>query len=195
MPILCCLLQCITGEVSGIQFIDSTPLDTCKDLRGSRHNIFRGIAAKSRKSTGWFYVLKLHTIFNDKSEFVSIRITPGNVDDRKPVLTMVKGLWGKLFGDKGYISKKLTTQLLDQDLLLITRLKKNTKNKLLLLQDKFLLYKRTIVETIFDKPKQFQRLWHHRFRSVENAYFNPISCLILYQLSHYKPTISTTIIF
>ncbi|CAL7960109.1 hypothetical protein MIDIC_190007 [Alphaproteobacteria bacterium] len=194
MPILCCLLQCITGEVSGIQFIDSTPLDTCKDLRGSRHNIFRGIAAKSRKSTGWFYVLKLHTIFNDKSEFVSIRITPGNVDDRKPVLTMAKGSWGKLFGDKGYISEELATQLLDQDSLLITRLKKNMKNKLLLLQDKFLLYKRTIVETIFGKLKQFQRLWHSTFRSVENAFCNLMACLISYQLSLYKPTISTTII-
>ncbi|CAL7960043.1 Tnp_DDE_dom domain-containing protein [Alphaproteobacteria bacterium] len=90
--------------------------------------------------------------------------------------------------------KKLATQLLDQDSLLITRLKKNMKNKLLSLQDKFLLYKRTIVETIFGKPKQFQRLWHHRFRSVENASCNLMACLISYQLSLYKPTISTTII-
>ncbi|CAL7960637.1 hypothetical protein MIDIC_230068 [Alphaproteobacteria bacterium] len=44
-------------------------------------------------------------------------------------------------------------------MLLITRLKKNMKNKLLLLQNKFLLYKRIIAETIFGKLKQFQRLW------------------------------------
>ncbi|CAL7959555.1 hypothetical protein MIDIC_130007 [Alphaproteobacteria bacterium] len=62
------------------------------------------------------------------------------------------------------------------------------------LQDKFLLYKRTIVETIFDKLKQFQRLWHSTFRSVENAFCNLMACLISYQLSPYKPTISTTII-
>ncbi|CAL7961406.1 hypothetical protein MIDIC_20025 [Alphaproteobacteria bacterium] len=77
---------------------------------------------------------------------------------------------------------------MNQDLLLITRLKKNMKNKLLLLllQDKFLLYKRTIVETIFDKLKQFQRLWHSTFRSVKNASCNLMACLIPYQLSLYK---------
>ncbi|CAL7960669.1 hypothetical protein MIDIC_230079 [Alphaproteobacteria bacterium] len=107
---------------------------------------------------------------------------------------MAKGLWGKLFGDKGYISEELATQLLNQDLLLITRLKKNMKNKLLLLQDKFLLYKRTIVETIFDKLKQFQRLWHSTFTSVENAFCNLIARLISHQLSLNKPAISTTII-
>ena len=29
-------------------------------------------------------------------------ITPGNVDDRKPVLDLVRGLFGKVFGDRGY---------------------------------------------------------------------------------------------
>ncbi|CAL7959764.1 hypothetical protein MIDIC_140067 [Alphaproteobacteria bacterium] len=83
---------------------------------------------------------------------------------------------------------------MNQDLLLFTRLEKNMKNKLLLLQDKFLLYKRNIIETIFGKLKQFQRLWHSTFTSVKNAFCNLIACLIPYQLSHYKPTISTTII-
>ncbi|CAL7961355.1 hypothetical protein MIDIC_20006 [Alphaproteobacteria bacterium] len=83
------LMQCITGEVTGIQFVDSTPLETCKALRGTRHKGFRRITTKSRTSTGWFYGLKLHTIFNDKSKLVSIRITSGNVDDRKLVLSMV----------------------------------------------------------------------------------------------------------
>ncbi|CAL7961507.1 hypothetical protein MIDIC_20062 [Alphaproteobacteria bacterium] len=90
---------------------------------------------------------------------------------------MAKGLWGKLFGDKGYVSEGLATQLLDQDLLLITKLKKNMKNKLLLLQNKFLPYKRAIVETISGKLKQFQRLWHSMFTSVENAFCNLMACL------------------
>ncbi|CAL7962575.1 hypothetical protein MIDIC_490017 [Alphaproteobacteria bacterium] len=57
-----------------------------------------------------------------------------------------------------------------------------------------MLYKRTIVETIFGKLKRFQRLWHSTFRSVENAFCNLMACLISYQLSPYKPAISTTII-
>ncbi|CAL7963062.1 hypothetical protein MIDIC_560011 [Alphaproteobacteria bacterium] len=51
-----------------------------------------------------------------------------------------------------------------------------------------MLYKRTIVETIFDRLEQFQRLWHSMFRSVENAFCNLVACLILYQLSLHKPT-------
>ena len=38
-------------------------------------------------------------------------ITGGNVNDRYPVIDMVKGITGKLIGDKGYISKKLSAEL------------------------------------------------------------------------------------
>ena len=31
-------------------------------------------------------------------------VTGGNVNDRSPVMDMVKGITGKLIGDKGYIS-------------------------------------------------------------------------------------------
>jgi hypothetical protein len=39
--------------------------------------------------------------------------TLGNVDDRKPVPKMVKALFGKLFGDKGYLSNALFESLLE----------------------------------------------------------------------------------
>ena len=44
---------------------------------------------------------------DDCGEILSFSITRGNVDDRVPVLKMIKNFIGKLFGDKGYISKKL----------------------------------------------------------------------------------------
>ena len=62
---------------------------------------------------GWFYGFKLHLIVNDEGELLAVKLTPGNVDDRTlrvggitsrtPVPKMVKKLFGKLFGDKGYI--------------------------------------------------------------------------------------------
>ena len=55
-------------------------------------------------------------------------ITSGNVNDRSPVMDMVKGITGKLIGDKGYISKKLSTELFEQKVTLITKIKKNMKN-------------------------------------------------------------------
>lgn len=75
-------------------------------------------------------------------------ITPGNVDDRSPVVKMTENLLGKLFGDKGYISKKLFDELFSRGLQLITGIKGNMKNKLMPLFDKIILRKRSMIESI-----------------------------------------------
>ncbi|ELS03275.1 transposase family protein [Xenococcus sp. PCC 7305] len=51
------------------------------------------------------YGFKLHLIINDRGELLALKLTPGNVDDRKPVPEMTEGIFGKLFGDRGYISQ------------------------------------------------------------------------------------------
>jgi hypothetical protein len=75
---------------------------------------------------------------------------------------------GKLFGDKGYISKKLTANLLERGVHLITGIKKNMKNKLLPIMDKVLLRKRVIIETIIDQLKNISDIEHSRHRSSNN---------------------------
>ena len=65
---------------------------------------------------GWFYGFKLHRSVNDRGEILACQLTPGNVDDRKPLPNLAKSLFGKLFGDKGYISQPLFDQLLAQGL-------------------------------------------------------------------------------
>jgi hypothetical protein len=75
------------------------------------------------------------------------KFTPGNVDDRKPVPTLARRLWGKLFSDRGYISRVLFTQLWAQEVQLITTLKKKMQPRLLPLLDKILLRKRPWIET------------------------------------------------
>jgi len=69
----------------GIAFVDSTPLSVCKNLRIPRHKTFKGEARRGKSSTGWFYGFKLHLIVNEQGEILSFCITPGNVDDRRPV--------------------------------------------------------------------------------------------------------------
>ena len=56
---------------------------------------------------GWFFGFKLHLIVNENGEILSFQITPGNVSDISPVESLTEGLWGKLFGDRGYISSSL----------------------------------------------------------------------------------------
>ena len=96
---------------------------------------------------GWFYGFKLHLIINDSGEILSCQITPGNVDDRTNLSSMSQGITGQIFGDKGYIKKELFEQLLSRGLQLITPLKSNMINKLVPINDKILLRKRSVVES------------------------------------------------
>ena len=51
------------------------------------------------------------------------------MDDRAQLKLMIKGLFGKVFGDRGYISQELFQELLEQGIFMVTRVKKNMKNK------------------------------------------------------------------
>ena len=99
--LLCCFLQTRRGEVTGISFIDSTPLEVCHPCRSSSHKVFKGLAGWGKNSMGWHYGFKLHLIINDKGELLAFKLTPGNVDDRKPVPEMTQDIIGQLFGDRG----------------------------------------------------------------------------------------------
>ncbi len=46
---------------------------------------FDGIAKRGKGSIGWFFGFKLPLIVNHQGEIVSVKLTPGNVDDREPV--------------------------------------------------------------------------------------------------------------
>ena len=79
---------------------------------------------------------------------MAFKITKGNVDDRKTVPLLVKGLLGKLVGDKGYIFNNLFMDLWDEGLHIVTKIKSNMKNKLMHLVGKILLRKRAIIESV-----------------------------------------------
>jgi hypothetical protein len=103
-------LKSLCGNCSGISFVDSTALEVCDPHRIHNHKVFEGIAERGISSMGWFYGLKVHLVINDRGEILACQITPGNVDDRKPVPVLCKCLFGKLIGDRGYISQPLFEQ-------------------------------------------------------------------------------------
>jgi hypothetical protein len=97
-------------------------------------------------------------VFNHEQEILAIRLTPGNVRDVSPVISLVKGLTGKLFSDKCYIGKKLGDALLRKGLALMTRVRKNIKSLPMTLTDKMLLNARNMAETTIGYVKAFSSL-------------------------------------
>jgi len=170
-----------------IYVIDSTPLSVCINLRIRHHKVFRETAERGKTSTGWFYGFKLHLVINHPGELMSVHITAGNTDDRKPVRDMVKHLKGKLFGDKGYISAKLAEYLAGQGLQLITTLRKNMKKQDIAYADRILLRKRAVIESVNDLLKNFFQAEHSRHRSVYGFITNLFSALTAYTFYPKKP--------
>lgn len=189
IPLCAYLKQCF-GVCTGTSFVDSTRLSVCDNHRISQHRVFKDTAGRGKTSMGWFYGFKLHLTCNDLGELLSCALTPGNVDDRTPVPDLVKRLFGKLFGDKGYISQPLFKKLFTASgLQLITRLKSNMKNQLMAISDKLLLRKRAIIETITDQLKNISQIEHTRHRSFFNFLVNVICGLIAYCHQDKKPSL------
>lgn len=183
------LVHCLKGEKTGIYIADATSLPVCHNKRIHRHKVFKNLAQRGKTTMGWFFGLKLHIVINHKNQIMAVSITPGNIDERKVLPRLVKGLKGKLFADRGYISKELFRNLYNKGLRLITGIRKNMKNHLMELIDKILLRKRFAVETLFGKLKVDMNLTHTRSRSPINFFVNILSCLACYQIKTSKSKI------
>ena len=118
-------------------------------------------------------------------------ITPGDVDDRKPLeyKAFVDFIYGKLVGDKGYIGKNIFQRLFVDGIQLITKLKSNMKGAVMSVADKLLLRKRAIIETVNDELKNIAQIEHSRHRSFDNFIVNLLGGLAAYFLFPKKPSI------
>lgn len=187
---LICYLNSRKGNCTGISFIDGTSIEICHPKRAKRNKVFKGLAGWSKSSVEWSFGFKLHLVINEYGQLLGFNLTPGNVDERKLVDRITKNIFGKLFGDKGYIKKKLFVQLFERGLQLITPYKKNMKNYLIPLIDKILLRKRSIIETVNDQLKNISQIEHSRHRSVANFLTNVVAALIAYTHQKKKPSLN-----
>ncbi len=152
--------------------------------------------AAVRKSTmGWFFGFKLHLIINDKGEILSFYLTKGITDDRdvKTITQMTKEIFGKLFGNKGYISKALSDLLFGNGIQLITQVKRNMKKQALSNEEKLLLRKRSFIETVNDELKNICQLEHTRHRSISGFLLNIMGAIASYSFFPKKPSIKRDI--
>lgn len=178
------------GNCTGISFIDATALKVCHNLRIPSHRTFRGSATRDKSSTGWYFGFKLHLAISDCGEILGFYLTAANVDERVTADWITQNLTGKLVGDKGYISSSLFEKLMSRGLKLITRLRSNMKNRFVEMEDKILLRKRALIETVNDQLKNISNIEHSRHRSLWNFLGNLAAGLIAYSWKEKKPSLN-----
>jgi transposase len=189
---LAALFEALKGRCTGISIVDSTPIAVCDNLRIARHKVFQAIAARGKSSTGWFFGFKLHVAINHLEELLSVKLTAGNVDDRKPVTFLCQDIFGKLLADKGYLAQWLADILQQQNIELITKVRKNMKPIERTPFDQALLRQRSLIETVFDELKNLCQIEHTRHRSPMNFVVNLMAGIIAYCLMPNKPRIPLT---
>lgn len=187
---LCSYFAHIKGTPTGLEFIDSTSIKVCHNIRIPRNKVFDGVAKRGKGTMGWFYGFKLHLIVNHVGEIVEAKLTAANTDDRVPVQELAKNLSGHLYGDKGYISKALSENLAEKGVTLITHRRKNMKAAALSAWDRMMLSKRFIIETINDQLKNISQIEHTRHRSLHGFMLNLMGGLVAYCLKEDKPSLN-----
>jgi hypothetical protein len=192
VPMMIFLKTRCLGQSQGINFIDSTHLKVCHNRRIHNHKVFSSVAERGQCSIGWFYGFKLHLIINDRGEILSFYLTKGNVDDRniKVMTSMTEQIFGKLFGDKGYISKALSDLLWGNGIQMITKPRKNMKEFNISQEDKIMLRKRAIIECVNDELKNICKIQHTRHRAINNFLINLMGALCAYAFFPKKPSLN-----
>lgn len=182
-----------TNKCTGVSFIDSFAMKVCHNKRIHSHKVFKKYAERGKTSVGWFYGFKIHFLINHHGDIIDFVVTSGNVadNDSDVILGLTKDVSGRLFGDKGYIvNQNLFKMLYSNGIHLITKLRKNMKNKLLEIENKLLLRKRGLIDSVIGILKSSISIEHTRHRSPINFISNIMSSLAAYVFYEEKPTIA-----
>lgn len=186
-------LMTALGAYTGTSFVDSTKVESCNIKRESSHKTLKSISAKGKTGAGWFYGLKVHLVLNHFGEIINLLITPGNFADnnRFVIDALTEGLFGKIFGDKGYIiDPSFWQELYKKGIQIIHGLRSNMKQKIMPIADKILLRKRAcIAEGAFSILKDRMSLQYTKHRSLYGFFCHILSMLIAYQFRPIKPSL------
>ena len=177
------LTQSNKAHKANCYIVDSSPMPICANAHRSSVTIDLGLASSGKNLNGWYYGFKLHIIINDFMEIVAVKFTDASMHDIEVLDEhMVRGLYGWLVGDKGYISKKKSQELFQRGIKLLTRPRKNMKKYPATHKEARLLACRQRVETVFSQLKHRFMLINHYARSLESFFGQALAAIIAYSL-------------
>ncbi len=184
------LYSCSSSKRTGLYFVDSKKMEVCHPKRQHSNKVFQNYARKGKCSVGWFYGFKIHLVINNLGEIISFELSSGNIADNNHFLLkkLFHELDGTVVGDKGYLSK-LFAFFFQNGLHLLTKPKRNMKNKLVIPKHNKLINKRGLIESVFDILTSICDIDHTRHRKPINAFSHLFAGLIAYQYLDKKPAI------
>lgn len=114
----------LSNGSAAFYLVDAKPLPVCHRLRHGRVRLLREDGAYwGKTSQGWFFAFKLHVLRHLEGRIVKLVLTPGNWDDRAPVLALLDGVDGGLpLGELGYRGKQRVEEWAEEaDMFVLTR--------------------------------------------------------------------------
>ena len=165
---------------NSIKYVDSTPLQVCKNKRIKRNKVCKNFAARGKTTIGWFYGFKLHGVCDSNGTLLSITFTPGNIDDRQVLNTLFEGMEGLFVGDAGYLLKNdVWEAFLKKNIHLFTGVRNNMKKMMTKEQHKE-LKKREIIETVWSVLKGNLSIVYTLARSITGMFRHFFYSIIAY---------------
>lgn len=178
--------------------IDGFPVPVCVYQRAKRHKSFKGVASFGycASKDERYFGFKAHLMTSKDGQILSHTLTPANTDDRQAVFELTQSLQGQqvrqLFGDKGYLSKDLQSELIQLGINLQTPFRDNIKDDS---SDGFVSYlkrtKKTTQTVISQLSQRFNAqttkardLWHLSNRVIRKLLAYSLCVQINKQLSN-----------
>lgn len=182
-PVLVRLLKGSLQTGSQIQFVDSTMLPVCRDVRADHHKVAKEIAVFGKNHQGWHYGFKLHATVNVKGQLCGFYFTPANFHDAQALPYLVRGRMKRIIvGDGGYNASIMRNKLWeDNDSFVLAYPHPKQKKKIMSKWQYLLLRARPKVECVFDYLKNHLSLVTSFPRSVNGYFFNYLRNLLAYQ--------------
>jgi IS5 family transposase len=170
--VMSALLQATTQRINAstaFYLLDAKPLPVCHPVRHRRVRLLREEGAWFGKtSKGWFFGFKLHVLRHIDGRIVNLVLTPGNWDDRTPVLALLEGVEGGVtLGDLGYRGQQRAEEWSEEAGMLVLTRADAPEKKYLLAQV------RQGIETSFSQlwckflDRVFSRSWRGLWNTVQ----------------------------
>lgn len=179
------LLVLCALNLTDINLVDSSLLKACHKLRQPSHKVLRDFATWGYSPTReHVYGTKLHLVINEHGHLVRFALSQAHMSDQDSILMdyLCKPLRGWLFGDKGYISTELFQKFLQRGIKIVTRIKSNMANALMIRNERKLLMQRGRIESVFNQLKNVCQIEHTRHRSAKNFLSFLLAGLLSYEL-------------